>query len=254
MKFKSEDEKIKLIFPAKNKGKFRFKTRKNRSGFGESFRTRSSSFDENVYLEWQIGYDVPVNDVNKDKKSTSLKEISFRGSNGKEKYPYELSELLYEALKINLIGLDEVESLLKEIKSYDDLIEDTREIKIGDEVEEKEEINGMPFDETVTELPTFFMNETPDSTQIQVSIKGQQYAAGVQAMLYFNIPFHSFSNYEDLAGKSSEPGDNLIYEIDRSNVDVLFSLFEVFGMMSERHQEDVTKILDVLIELGNKNL
>jgi len=48
-----------------------------------------------------------------------------------------------------------------------------------------------------------------DETQIEVSIQKQQYASGVQPMVYFCIPLRAFKNSLDLLGKSSVSGDNL---------------------------------------------
>ncbi len=49
------------------------------------------------------------------------------------------------------------------------------------------------FEETSIKLTTLFMIETTDNTQIEVSIQKQQYASGVQPMVYFSIPITSES-------------------------------------------------------------
>ena len=54
-----------LVVSANNSGKFRFKKRKSRLDFGETFSTRECLFDDQTYLEWQISYDVPIKDVEK---------------------------------------------------------------------------------------------------------------------------------------------------------------------------------------------
>lgn len=64
-KIKVDKENILIIIRAVNSGKFRFKKRKNNLDFGETFSTRRVSFDEETYLEWQIGYDVLKNDIKK---------------------------------------------------------------------------------------------------------------------------------------------------------------------------------------------
>lgn len=245
MEYKIDDNKIKLIFPAKNNGKFRFKTRKKSTDFGDSFSTRKLNFNDNVYLEWQIGYDATVLDVSQENKETKLDKISFVGSNGKKKYPYELSELVYESVKLGLNKIS-LEDLLKEVEDYNELIT-SRKINVEKDIEVK--VNNLPFQETITKLPTFFMVDTGDGTQIEISIQKQQYAAGVQPMIYFVIPFTSFSNYKELEGGSSNKGDVLVYEIDKSNSDVLFNMMRVFGMSSENHKKDIEEIIKVLIKL-----
>nr|MCU0238423.1 R.Pab1 family restriction endonuclease [Pyrinomonadaceae bacterium] len=193
MKYEREENLIKLIFSASNAGKFRFKKRKENVAFGKTFSTREELFDEKAYLEWQIGYDAIVSDVAKGNKETNLTQESFVGDNGKEKYPYELSEILYEAFLAKLLNLNEIDDLCDEINSYTEFI-DEKEI----EVEETSELllNGISFAETSIKLPTLFFPQI-DGTQIEISIQKQQYASGVQPMIYFCIPFNSFADSEN---------------------------------------------------------
>lgn len=103
MEYIVKEKNIWLVIPAANSGKFRFKKRKNRLDFGETFSTRECPFDDQTYLEWQIGYDVPVKDVEEGKKGTKLTSKHFVGSNGKKKYPYELSEIFYKAMELGFL-------------------------------------------------------------------------------------------------------------------------------------------------------
>src|SRR3989337_3559055 len=118
MVYTIKENNILITIPATNAGKFRFKKRKNRLDFGETFSTRELPFDDQTYLEWQIGYDVPIKDVEKGKKGTKLTGKHFVGSNGKEKYPYELSEIFFKAMELKLITKNEVKNLLNEINGY----------------------------------------------------------------------------------------------------------------------------------------
>jgi len=93
------------------------------------------------------------------------------------------------------------------------------------------------------------MIETLDRTQIEVSIQKQQYASGVQPMVYFCIPLRTFNNSSDLLGKSSVSGDKLVYVINKTNVLNLIFMMKVFGMASKRHNHDVVKILETLLEI-----
>jgi len=241
-----KEKNIWLAIPAANSGKFRFKKRKNRLDFGETFSTRECLFDEQAYLEWQIGYDVPVKDAGGEGKSTKLNKKSFIGSNGKIKYPYELSEIFWTAIELKLISKEEVKCLLDEIRKYTNFID---EKSISVEHHSKLSINGVHFEETSIKLPTLFMIETLDETQIEVSIQKQQYASGVQPMVYFCIPLKSFKNSSDLLGKSSVPGDKLRYVISQSNVQNLLNLMKVFGMASKRHNYDIVQIIQTLLEI-----
>jgi len=246
MDYKIKENNILLTIPATNAGKFRFKKRKNRLDFGETFSTRKGIFDDQTYLEWQIGYDVPIKDVEKGKKGTKLTSKYFVGSNGKRKYPYELSEIFYEAMELGFISKKEVENLLKEIGGYKSFID---EKVITVEYHSRLTINGINFEETSIKLPTLFMIETLDETQIEVSIQKQQYASGVQPMVYFCIPLKAFKNSSDLQGKSSVSGDKLVYVVSKANVFNLVCMMKVFGMASKRHNHDVVKILETLLEI-----
>jgi len=145
MDYTVKENNILLTIPATNDGKFRFKKRKNKLDFGEIFSTRECPFDEQTYLEWQIGYDVPIKDVENGKKETKLTSKHFVGSNKKIKYPYELSEIFYKAMELEFITKKEVENLLSEIKRYKSFID---EKAITVERHSQITINGINFEET----------------------------------------------------------------------------------------------------------
>jgi len=245
MEYRIKEGNIELIIPATNAGKYRFKKRLNRLSFGETFSTRNEPFDEQAYLEWQIGFDIPVKDAEEGTEAIKLNEQSFIGSNGKKKYPYELSELFYTAIEQGLISKDEVKTILKEIHDYKELF-DEKPISVDERTSEII-LNGISFEETNIKLPTFFMEQSSDDTQIEVSIKQQQYASGVQPMIYFCIPIKSFKNSTKFLGRPSISGDCLIYVIRRDNVQVLLNLMKVFGMASERHKHDIIQILKIIL-------
>ena len=250
MKYEIKDKEIHIIIPVSNSGKFRFKTRKDNFSFGKSFATRSNTFNKGVYLEWQIGYDVTEKDLKENKKHTNLTKLSFIGYNKKLKYPYELSELIYEAVRIGLIPSNSLKKLGKELLSY-------KEFLSGKDIDITRKgtfaINGIIFEESVIQLPTFFVSDSKNRTQIEVSIQKQQYATGVQPMLYFSIQIGSFINNDEFYGRSSKAGDKLIYIINKSNADGLLLMFKIFGMASPAHNHDIKEIIKVLVNLLNKS-
>ncbi len=245
MKYTTKGNQIIIKIPASNDGKFRFKTRSNNLYLGNTFATRKNNFDKNVYLEWQISYDATIADVNKGKKDTKLKDLTFVGDNKKERCLYELSELVYEGINIGLILTDDISSLLKEITKYKEFI-DNREISV--EYKSNIVMNGISFKETSIKLPTFFMVETTDNTQIEISIQKQQYASGTQPMVYFCIPIKSFQNYKTILGRPSNLDDELIYVINNKNASVLFDMIKIFAMCSQRHNFDIAEIIKTLIK------
>lgn len=246
MNYEIKENKIILSIRATNDGKFRFKTRTNNLNFGNTFSTKGNNFSKDVYLEWQIGYDAIVKDVQAGKKETKLTNLTFVGANKKIKYPYELSELVFDSIKIGLISKEKIIKLLKEIENYSDFIDENNLIEV--EHSKKINLNKIFFEETSIKLPTFFMIETTDNTQIEISIQKQQYASGVQPMVYFSIPITSFENGKNLYGKPSTNEDTLFYVFDAKNINILFDLVKIFAMCSRRHNFDIQEILKILLK------
>lgn len=149
-------------------------------------------------------------------------------------------------MELKLITKKEVEYLLNEIRNYKSFI-DKKAITV--EHHSRITLNGINFEETSIKLPTLFMIETLDDTQIEVSIQKQQYTSGVQPMVYFCVPLRAFKNSSDLLGKSSVSGDKLVYVINKTNVLNLIFIMKVFGMVSKRHNHDVVEILKILLEI-----
>jgi hypothetical protein len=238
---------LEISLPSSNDGKYRFKIRDDNSGFGKTFAARQKPFTDKVYLEWQIGYDALVEDVKSGKKHTKLMQEKFVGSTGREKYPYELSEIFYDLIKCGIVPAKEIDNLLAEINTYKQFI-DEKEIVVEKPVNLL--LNKVKFNETSIKLPTLFMPQTSDGTWIEVSIQKQQYASGVQPMIYFCIPFKSFANWKELDSKKSVKGNTLKYVIKKENSEVILNLFRVFGMASSRHKFDVEQILKTIKKLG----
>jgi len=244
----NENGDIEVKIEAKNSGKFRFKKRDNNFSFGEVFSTRDKVFTEQTYLEWQISYDIPIDENYENDHENELNRQYFVASSGKRKYPAELSELFYKAIKQRLISKERVENLFKEIIHYKEFI-DKKTINIEENISEINLNNVMNFKETSIKLPTLFMDDTSDGTQIEVSIKQQQYASGVQPMVYFCIPIMSFINSSSLLGKSSKSHDFFTYIINTNNSENLLNLMRIFGMASERHNHDIIEIIKIILLL-----
>lgn len=244
MRYEISEGVINIFIRAANGGKFRFKTRPGKFRFGESFATQKKKFTDEVYLEWQIGYDATIEDIASGKKTTHLKHLKFIGANGKKKSPFELSELLSVAVKSGLIPIDRARTLLQEIKLTKDFIAD-RPISVSSP--KKTTIAGIIFHEAAISLPTFFADESLDGTQVEVSIEKQQYATGVQPMVYFSIPVTVFANGNTYLGRASTAGEELEYEINKKNAEMLLLAFRIFGACSPSHNHDVREILTLLI-------
>lgn len=242
MNFETVNDTIVINLPSKNAGKFRYKKRSEIGEYGKGFATATENFDEKTYIEWQIGYDVIVTDV--DKKPTKLTKIKFIGANGKEKHPYELSELLYFALKTDLVSFDDVKKTIEIIKNLENLFEEDYKIKLDSF--RTFEYNNLNFQRGDITLPNFFF-ETEQGFFVEVSIQKQQYASGVQPMVYISIPVILFSNSEEMIGSSSNGIEKAVFVIDQVNASFLLETFQIFGMCSSRHKHDVIEILSKII-------
>ncbi len=241
MKYEIDSKEIVLMLPTKNKGKFRFKNRIGLDEFGQTHATTTKPYEMGTYLEWQVGYDVKTTDI--DKKPTKLTHLEFIGANGSLKHPYELSELLYEALRLDLISKNEIIKLEQEVKRFEDFFEDDFQINVLSL--EEYNYNGYNFSRGDITLPSFFFTKSHDLT-IEVSIQKQQYATGVQPMVYISIPVKVFE--EEALGQRGDDFDFFTYKINKNNVRFLIDTFIIFGMCSKRHNEDVINILEVIYD------
>jgi len=239
---KNVGKSLSLKINAVNDGKYRFKQRNDNRSIGTSFSTRTNIFDEKVYLEWQIGYDAIVTDVKNGKKNTGFKKKTFIGANKKEKYLYELSEIVLEACKLKLISREVIETAIEEIKGYKEFME--KDISLNNIKDVK--LNGLSFCEAVIELPTFIKSCDTDDSQIEIAMEKQQYAAGVQPMVYYCIPIKCFDNYKGLLEKSSVGDDFFEYIIDKDKAVNFILIMKIFGMASEKHKFDILEILKII--------
>jgi len=237
----SKEKIVELFLPTKNKGKFRWKTRTDNSQFGSVFATATIPFTENSYIEWQIGYD---SEINHTKKTTMLDNLEFVGANGKIKNPYELSEILYLMKQSNIITKEDIRNLIIDIEKRDFSFDEQYSIKTSQK--EVVTISDFKFHQQDIILPTFSDYKTDKNLSIEISIQKQQYASGVQPMVYLCIPIQRFQNYKLMIGKTSRDVDEAKLVIDDSNKEFVFSLFKYFGICSSRHKHDVLSILQML--------
>lgn len=239
--FEVERGKLVLKLLTKNKGKFRWKTRDNNAQFGEGFATTTIPFTDKAYLEWQIGYDAELNHKT---KTTILNDLEFEGANGKDKNPYELSEILHLLKESGIITKEEIVKLTRDIETRDYSFDD--EYQIENSESQEFPIEGFEFLRQDTVLPTFSYYKSPRGLSIEISIQKQQYASGVQPMVYLSIPVENFVNKSSLIGRTSREVEYAKLVLDETNKDVVLKLFVFFGMCSNRHKHDIVSILNLI--------
>ncbi|WP_000052857.1 R.Pab1 family restriction endonuclease [Helicobacter pylori] len=132
-------------------GKARVKIRHAFSDYGISTATRKIPFSLKHYVEWQIGYDVPIKDKEK-LELTTLKDekYHFLGANNKVKTLYELSEMIDCAKQLGLISLENLENTLKYLEKQKQFIEDN----FIRERFRSHQFGGMDFCFSILELKT----------------------------------------------------------------------------------------------------
>ncbi|RKV13784.1 R.Pab1 family restriction endonuclease [Helicobacter pylori] len=131
--------------------KARVKIRHAFSDYGISTATRKIPFSLKHYVEWQIGYDIPIKDKEKFEFTTLKDEkYHFLGANNKVKTLYELSEMIDYAKQLNLISLENLENTLKYLGKQKQFIEDN----FIRERFRSHQFGGMDFCFSILELKT----------------------------------------------------------------------------------------------------
>ncbi|WRB13658.1 R.Pab1 family restriction endonuclease [Helicobacter pylori] len=140
-------------------GKVRVKIRHAFSDYGISTATRKIPFSLKHYVEWQIGYDVPIKDKEKF-ELTALRDekYHFLGANNKVKTLYELSEMIYYAKQLGLISLENLENTLKYLEKQKQFIEDN--FMITRERFRSHQFGGMRFSILELKTATPLLNRT----------------------------------------------------------------------------------------------
>ncbi len=156
-------------------GKVRVKIRHAFSDYGISTATRKIPFSLKHYVEWQIGYDVPIKDKEKFELTTLKDEkYHFLGANNKVKTLYELSEIIYYAKQLNLISLENLENTLKYLEKQKQFIEDN--FMITRERFRSHQFGGMGFELSRISYPLLIYSFN-DNQLSEIVIREQQYGS-----------------------------------------------------------------------------
>nr|WP_240455469.1 R.Pab1 family restriction endonuclease [Helicobacter pylori] len=173
-------------------GKVRVKIRHAFSDYGISTATRKIPFSLKHYVEWQIGYDVPIKDKEKFELTTLKDEkYHFLGANNKVKTLYELSEMIYYAKQLDLISLENLENTLKYLEKQKQFIEDN--FMITRERFRLHQFGGMGFELSRISYP-LLIHSFDDNQLSEMVIREQQYGSKTQAMLLFLLFYFGVKN------------------------------------------------------------
>ncbi|WQV63880.1 R.Pab1 family restriction endonuclease [Helicobacter pylori] len=228
-------------------GKVRVKIRHAFSDYGISTATRKIPFSLKHYVEWQIGYDVPIKDKEKFELTTLKDEkYHFLGANNKVKTLYELSEIIYYAKQLNLISLENLENTLKYLeKQKKQFIEDN--FMITRERFRSHQFGGMDFELSRISYP-LLIHSFNDNQLSEIVIREQQYGSKTQAMLYFCFSILELKTTTPLLNRTAALKEHALLTIHKTNALMFLEMLKIFGLLSQAHHSDVLKILEKILQ------
>ncbi|GHQ86261.1 restriction endonuclease [Helicobacter pylori] len=225
-------------------GKVRVKIRHTFSDYGISTATRKILFSLKHYVEWQIGYDVPIKDKEK-LELTTLKDekYHFLGANNKIKTLYELSEMIYYAKQLDLISLENLENTLKYLEKQKQFIEDN----FIRERFRSHQFGGMDFELSRISYP-LLIHSFNDNQLSEIVIREQQYGSKTQAMLYFCFSVLELKTATPLLNRTAALKEHALLTIHKTNALMFLEMLKIFGLLSQAHHDDVLKILKKILQ------
>ncbi|WRE28274.1 R.Pab1 family restriction endonuclease [Helicobacter pylori] len=227
-------------------GKARVKIRHAFSDYGISTATRKIPFSLKHYVEWQIGYDVPIKDKEKFELTTLKDEkYPFLGANDKVKTLYELSEMIDYAKQLGLISLENLENTLKYLEKQKQFIEDN--FMITRERFRLHQFSGMDFELSRISYP-LLIHSFNDNQLSEIVIREQQYGSKTQAMLYFCFSILELKTATPLLNRTAMLKEHALLTIHKTNAPMFLEMLKIFGLLSQAHHNDVLKILEKILQ------
>lgn len=235
-------------------GKIRIKSRDSFYEYGMPVATKQTDFTQKHYVEWQIGYDVDITDVEK-LKLTSLCEKTFVGANGKTKALYELSEYLYFFKKEGIVSDSELEEVLSFLEkcNEEDFLETSGEFPILRTHPIERRINGVSFYCSEVKYPLLVHKIENFEILVEIVIKEKQKAVGIQPMLYICFPIVDLTCIDDdiLLGRRAKTKEIAFLKLGREHKKFILESFRIFGILSKNHNKDITNILRLILNSSN---
>lgn len=249
-KIDNENKKLFISIPLTNgTGKTRIKSRSFFNEYGVPVSTRSEVFTQSCYIEWQIGYDVVKNDIEK-LKLTTLKDFDFIGANGKNKTLYELSEYIYYFYKWNMIRkekLNEIQSFLQNLNE-NDFVDNPNNFAIERTNPVGKSVLGIDFYYTQVKYPMLVHKFGKYEILTEIKITEKQYAIGVQPMLYFCFPITELHSEIPLIGRIAKQKETADFIIDDHNINFFLEILKIFGILSKAHNQDIITIIKQILD------
>lgn len=201
-----------------------------------------------MYIEWQIGYDVVVDD-NKKLQLSSLRNNTFIGANGKEKALYELSEYLYYFFDMGIITNNELNKLIEEINNFNDneIIENNIDLPVQRANLVKYELCGINFQKSIVKYLLLFYKLSQFDILTEIVIKEKQRAIGLQPMLFITFPIYKLYSNNDLIGRCAEKNETAFFILDKNYKEFILQTFKIFALLSKSHQKYILNIINTVL-------
>ena len=230
-------------------GKIRLKARTFFGEYGLPVASRTTVLSQTCYAEWQIGYDLEKNSENMSK--TSLVDYSFVNYKGTTKLAYELSEILFYSYEDGLVSREDIKTAYSYIKSLkkEKLLDVIDEMRIARTNPVETIINDFPFYSMKVSYPLIVHKFGKYDIYTEITNKEKQRAVGVQPMLYVCIPLTSLVFQQNPIGRTLQSKESADWIIGKDEAKLSLELFMMFGMLSEKHQFDVLRIMETLFDL-----
>ena len=222
-------------------GKIRVKSRSMYCEYGQPFSSRSRQFTTRNYVEWQISYDSV-------QKPNHHPPVAYEGRE-KTKFLVELSFYFYKFFQWEIITRRTVVDFVDYLESIDreHLIDRHEHCKISRTHPDAIEINGIPFSSMTLRYPQLVYNFQQYEIIAEVTIREKQRAVGVQPMLYFCIPISELNAHPPLIGRTAKLKEMARFKFSESNYGVILQMMKIFGILSDRHRDDILRIVRTLL-------
>lgn len=248
--FNKEKKEIHVEVPlTATSGKIRIKRRSLLNEYGIPVATKQTPLSQDCYVEWQIGYDVVIDDDEK-LTQTSLPDARFLGANKKTKALYELSEYIFYFSRWNVFSEKDLVALSKKIEAapaselFD--VHPDLAIKRSHFIEKK--LHGLSFLASRIEYPLLVYKFGKFEIVAEIVTREKQRAVGVQPMLYLCFPISELRAKTPLFGRTVATKETADFAFTTNNASILLEMLHLFGMLSESHRRDTLSILRTILQ------
>ncbi|EQA9763981.1 R.Pab1 family restriction endonuclease [Campylobacter coli] len=219
-------------------GKIRVKQRSTFNDYGLPIAPTKINIDVKHYIEWQIGYDMIAGE----------NDGNFIGANGKNKKLYELSDIIFQFFKHNIIARESLLCIKNFLESNKELIEDKMKINRSNFVQKQ--IAGIDFLESYVSYPLLVYQFNNNEFLSEIIIREKQRAIGIQGMLYFCFPVCLLKNINgerNFLGRCIQSKEKGYLEVNQNNINIFLEMLKIFGILSNNHRYDVLQIIEFIL-------